>query len=144
MTDEALIAQAKAMVHRAWAPYSHYHVGAALLGSDGQVYTGCNIESASFGATICAERCAIAAAFAAGCRSFTRAAVISDHDAVCTPCGICRQLLAEFSDNLIVLCCRPNGTVVKLRAEELLPYAFGSDSMAEADSAAASVDDITK
>ena len=131
MTDEALIARAAEMTRRAWAPYSHYHVGAALLGSDGQVYTGCNIESASFGATICAERSAIASAFAAGCRTFTRAAVISDHAAVCTPCGICRQLLFEFSDNLVVLCCSPDGTVLRLHAEELLPHAFGAGSMEE-------------
>ena len=131
MTDLELIARAREMTHRAHAPYSHYHVGAALLGSDGQVYTGCNIESAAFGACICAERAAISAAFAAGCRSFTRAAVISDHDAICTPCGICRQLLYEFSDDLEVLCCGADGAVLRLRAEELLPYGFKADSMAE-------------
>ena len=72
MTDQELIQAAKAMLERSYAPFSHYAVGAALLGSDGQVYTGCNIESAAFGATLCAERSAIANAFSHGCRSFVR------------------------------------------------------------------------
>ncbi len=131
MTDAELIARAREMTQRSYAPFSHYHVGAALLGSDGAVYTGCNIESATYGATICAERAAICAAFAAGCHSFTRAAIIADRNELCTPCGICRQLLFEFSDHLVVLCCSADGQVLRLSAEELLPHGFRADSMAE-------------
>ena len=130
MRDSELIIHAKAMLPRAYAPYSGYRVGCALLGSDGQVYTGCNVESAAFGAGLCAERAAIAKAFSAGCRSFTRAAVIADHGGVCTPCGICRQLLFEFSNDLTVLCCTPDGTPLPLTAEQLLPHGFGGQTMA--------------
>ena len=131
MTERELIERAKEMTKRSYAPYSHYHVGCALLGSDGNVYTGCNIESASYGATLCAERAAIANGVSSGCRSFRLAAVISDHPAVCTPCGICRQLLYEFSDHLIVLCCAPDGQVERYAIEELLPHGFGAASMEE-------------
>jgi len=129
MTDRELILLAKEMTERSYAPYSGYRVGAALLGSDGHVYTGCNIESAAYGATLCAERAAIASAFAAGCHSFTRAAVISDHPERCTPCGICRQMLFEFSDNLVVLCCDGDGNPEAYPIEALLPYGFGAKSM---------------
>lgn len=130
MTDQELICAAKAMLSDSYAPFSHYAVGAALLGSDGNVYTGCNIESAAFGATICAERGAICSAFAHGCRSFVRGAVISSGGEYCTPCGICRQLLYEFSDNLVLLCCRNDGSYLSLTAEELLPYGFKNETMA--------------
>lgn len=85
MTDQELIQAARAMLTRSYAPFSHYAVGAALLGSDGQVYTGCNIESAAFGATLCAERSAIANAFSHGCHSFVRGAVIADSDDTAPP-----------------------------------------------------------
>ena len=130
MTDQELIQAAKAMLERSYAPFSHYAVGAALLGSDGQVYTGCNIESAAFGATLCAERSAIANAFSHGCRSFVRGAVIADSDDYCTPCGICRQLLYEFSDGLVMLCCKGDGSCLALTAEELLPHGFKAERMA--------------
>lgn len=129
MTDQELIQAARAMLDRSYAPFSHYAVGAALLGSDGRVYTGCNIESAAFGATLCAERGAICSAFAQGCRSFVRGAVISSGEEYCTPCGICRQLLYEFSDHLVMLCCRNDGTYLALTAEELLPHGFKRESM---------------
>ena len=131
MTDQELIERAREMTLRSYAPYSKYRVGCALLGSDGKVYTGCNIESASYGATLCAERAAIANGVSAGCRSFQKAAVISDHPAVCTPCGICRQLLYEFSDHLVVLCCTSDGQVDRYTIEEVLPHGFGAASMEE-------------
>ncbi len=130
MTDQELIQAAKAMLNRSYAPFSHYAVGAALLGSDGNVYTGCNIESATYGATICAERGAICNAFAHGCRRFVRGAVISSGAEYCTPCGICRQLLYEFSDHLVMLCCRNDGAYLALTAEELLPHGFKNETMA--------------
>lgn len=129
MRDIELIAHAREMTRRAYAPYSGYRVGAALLGVNGKVYTGCNIESAAFGATLCAERAAIANAFADGCQKFIRAAIISDKNEICTPCGTCRQLLYEFSEHLMVLCCSADGKSVEYSIEELLPHGFGKDSM---------------
>ena len=129
MRDIELIAHAREMTRRAYAPYSGYRVGAALLGINGKVYTGCNIESASYGATICAERAAIANAFSDGCQRFIRAAVISDKNEICTPCGICRQMLYEFSEHLMVLCCSADGKVKEYSIEELLPDGFGNDNM---------------
>jgi cytidine deaminase len=130
MRDEELIARAREMLEKAYAPYSGFRVGAALLGSDGAVYTGCNIESAAYSATICAERAAICQAVSAGCRSFRRLAVISSGDDFCTPCGVCRQLLYEFSDDLVVLCCKNSGEYQEIPLRELLPYGFGASNLA--------------
>ena len=129
MTDQELIRAAREMLRRSYAPFSHYAVGTALLGSDGRVYTGCNIESAAYGATICAERAAICNAFTRGCRSFVRGAIISSGMDYCPPCGICRQLLYEFSDGLVLLCCRNDGEHLTLTAEELLPHGFRAETM---------------
>lgn len=129
MTDEELIARAAAVRDHAYAPYSRFKVGAALLGTDGAVYVGCNVESAAFGAGLCAERAAIVQAVAAGCRSFVRAAVISSKNMVCTPCGICRQMLYEFAPELEILCCRVDGTYEVHTAAQLLPHGFGADAM---------------
>lgn len=100
MTPETLIEQAKEAMTRAYAPYSGYHVGAALLCADGTVYTGCNVENASYGATNCAERTAIFKAVSEGRRDFTALAVCGGKDGIITgafpPCGICRQVMAEF------------------------------------------------
>lgn len=131
MNEQELIARAKEMTLRSYAPYSDYHVGCAILGSDGKIYTGCNVESASYGATLCAERSAIAQAVSSGCRTFQMAAVISDHNEVCYPCGICRQLFYEFSDDMIILCCSPDGTTERYLISELLPHGFGASSMSE-------------
>ena len=100
MTPETLIEQAKEAMTRAYAPYSGFHVGAALLCADGTVYTGCNVENASYGATNCAERTAIFKAVSEGHRDFTALAVCGGKDGIITgafpPCGICRQVMAEF------------------------------------------------
>lgn len=129
MTDQELIAHAAAMRERAVAPYSHYRVGAALLGSNGKVYGGCNIETAAYSVTLCAERTAIACAVADGCTSFTRLAVISSGEALCTPCGMCRQMLYEFAPELTVLCCRADQSSETMSIRELLPYGFGSGNL---------------
>lgn len=126
MTDLELIAAAQAMLERAYAPYSGYRVGAALLGTNGKVYTGCNIESAAYSATICAERAALCRAVSNGCRSFEKLAVISSGDEMCTPCGVCRQMLYEFSEDLIVLCCNGAGEYQTIPLQHLLPYGFGA------------------
>ena len=130
MYEKRLIELALKAREKAYCPYSNFAVGAALLCQDGTIYTGCNIESAAFGATLCAERSAIANAFSHGCHSFVRGAVIADSDDYCTPCGICRQLLYEFSDGLVMLCCKGDGSYLALTAEELLPHGFKAESMA--------------
>ena len=130
MTDQELIAHAAAMRDRAVAPYSNYHVGAALLGSNGKVYGGCNIESAAYPVTLCAERCAIACAVADGCTTFEKLAVIASGDALCTPCGMCRQMIFEFAPEITVLCCRADETYEAIPIRTLLPYGFGNASLA--------------
>lgn len=114
---------------RAYAPYSHFAVGAALLASDGQVYTGCNVENASYGLTICAERNAIAHAVAAGQRAFTAIAVVTENGV--TPCGACRQVLAEFNPQLLVILADIAGNQRRYRLSELLPAAFGPADLIE-------------
>ena len=91
-----LIAEALTASHNAHCPYSNFHVGAALLSSDGRIFLGCNVENVSYGLTICAERSAIFSAIAAGARTFTAMAIVADGDTMPYPCGACRQVLSEF------------------------------------------------
>lgn len=129
-----LIRRAAEMLPLAYVPYSHFHVGAALLGSDGKIYTGCNIENASYGATNCAERTALFKAVSEGCRSFQAIAIVGGMDGEITnftpPCGICRQALEEFcdSDGFEVILARP-GEVKTWLLKELLPLAFSGDNL---------------
>lgn len=107
MTDfTSLLPIAWEVRNRAYAPYSKFQVGAALLGTDGLIYRGCNVENLSFGLTICAERNAIAQAIAAGCRSFTALVVVADTREPVSPCGACRQVMAEFGDFPILMATR--------------------------------------
>ncbi|ABI77012.1 cytidine deaminase [Hyphomonas neptunium ATCC 15444] len=123
---DALKAAAREMQARAYVPYSEYRVGAALLTADGTVVTGCNVENASFGATCCAERTAVFTAVAAGHRDFRAIAVATNGADAGTPCGICRQVLAEFSADgaLEVVCFTPEGAEARYTLAELLPHAF--------------------
>ncbi len=118
---EALIKAAEQAREQAYAPYSNYTVGAALLTKDGEVFTGANVENASFGATICAERVALAKAVCAGKRKFTALAVFTEN--LGTPCGICRQSLSEFGD-LWVIMAAPDGRTKSTTLSKLLPDAF--------------------
>ncbi len=129
ITDEKLIELALDARKNAYAPYSNYRVGAALLCEDGSVYTGCNIESASYPCGICAERTAMPKAISDGKRSFKTIAVVGSSDEICTPCGMCRQFMYEFAPNLRVLCCNPNGGVKEYSLKELLHAGFGPSSL---------------
>ena len=128
MTDQELIAHAAAMRSRAVAPYSHYQVGAALLGSNGKVYGGCNIENSSYGLTNCAERTAIFKAVSEGEREFAALAVIADTDGPCSPCGACRQVIADFRIPRIIMA-NLKGDVKTTTLGELLPFAFSDSDM---------------
>ena len=123
-----LVAAATAARQRAHAPYSGFAVGAALLDSSGRVHLGCNVENASYGLSICAERNAVAAAVAAGASRFAALAVVTDARPPASPCGACRQVLAEFGDMPVVLA-NPEGDQVRTSVSDLLPLAFTPDDL---------------
>jgi cytidine deaminase len=123
-----VIAAARSAQARAYAPYSKFRVGAALEGADGTVFSGCNVENASYGLTICAERAAVCAAVSAGVTRFRRAVVVSDVDPPAAPCGACRQVLAEFGLDLPIDGVGSKGTV-RWRLSDLLPAAFGPEQL---------------
>jgi cytidine deaminase len=125
---DPLITAARSAQARAYAPYSNFRVGAALEADDGSVFQGCNVENASYGLTICAERAAICAAVAAGATHFRRAVVVSDSDPPAAPCGACRQVLAEFGLDLSIEGVSPRGTV-RWQLSQLLPSAFGPEHL---------------
>ena len=124
MTDEKLVVLAKEAMKNAYAPYSHFQVGAALLAKDGRVFTGCNVENASYGATNCAERTAVFKAVSEGCREFDAIAIVASSGDFISPCGICRQVLAEFMpEGKVILDSHENGMVTYL-VRELIPLGF--------------------
>ena len=127
MTEKELCQKAIDMLDMAYIPYSHFPVGAALECSDGTVYTGCNIENAAYGATMCAERTAIFKAVSEGHRDFVRIAIAGRSEDYCVPCGTCRQVLSEFSPNIEVLCVRSDGRYVSYNLKNLLPQAFNKN-----------------
>ncbi len=124
---ELLLDKAQEARDHSYAPYSHYNVGAALLTADGQIYQGCNIENAGFTATICAERTAFFKAVYDGHRAFRAIAVIATGEELGFPCGVCRQVMAEFCDKdfLIVTANRDRTKVDVSDFETLLPHSFG-------------------
>ena len=120
---DMLLAEARAVRENAYAPYSRFKVGAALLGCDGTVYTGCNVENVSYGLTNCAERTALFKAVSQGHKDFKAVAIFADTDEFCTPCGGCRQVMAEFG-NLLVIQFDKRGEYVINTVAELLPGSF--------------------
>ena len=124
MNDRELLRIAKEASLNAYVPYSGFPVGAALECEDGTVFTGCNIENAAYGDTICAERTAVAKAVSEGQRSFTRIALYAEGKGYCMPCGSCRQVLTEFSPEMEVLCAKAGGSYVSYPLTRLMPYTF--------------------
>ena len=124
MDWEPLIAAALAVRERAYAPFSGFKVGAALLCEDGTVVTGCNVENRSYGLTICAERTAVTAAVAAGHRRFRAVAVVADGSPLTPPCGMCRETLQEFCDELPILMVNLRGERREASLRALFPEPF--------------------
>ena len=134
MTNEELILEAKEAREHAYTPYSHFQVGAALVAKSGKIYHGCNIENAAYGPTNCAERTAFFKAVYDGEREFERIAIAggpegSPADTLCAPCGVCRQVMAEFChpDEFLVLLENHQGERKALTLRELLPHGFGPE-----------------
>jgi cytidine deaminase len=123
MSHSALVETAIAARAQAHAPYSNFAVGAALQCADGTVFTGCNVENLSFGLTMCAERVAIGAAVAAGHREFRCIAIVADTDVPISPCGACRQVMAEFNPSLKIIPSNLKGLSEEFSLAELLPRA---------------------
>jgi cytidine deaminase len=124
-TVDKLLEAAQKVKENAYAPYSHFHVGAALITDTGKIYSGCNVENTSYGLTICAERNAIFRMIADGERRIAEILVIGDTEEFLPPCGACRQVMTEFSTNdTIVYLCNKHGQWEKTTMAELMPYTF--------------------
>ena len=121
---DALVAAATAAREKAAAPYSHFHVGAALLAEDGRVFGGCNVESASYGLTICAERTAVVKAVSEGVRRFRAVAVVTGAEEPTSPCGACRQVLWDQCRDVAVVMATTGGKVEETTLATLIPRAF--------------------
>ena len=125
MVDEKeLINAAIEASKKAYAPYSNFHVGAALLTKSGKIFQGCNVENASFGATNCAERTAIFSAVASGERKFKKIVIFVDRKEFTPPCGMCRQVIAEFAPDMEILLANNEDKVLRTTIKELLPMSF--------------------
>ena len=125
----ALRERALAAMSRAYAPYSRFQVGAALLGSDGSIVEGCNVENAAFPAGTCAERAALGTAVTRGVRAFRTIVIATSGEAPVSPCGMCRQALIEFSPELEVISITRSGAEARWRLSDLLPHAFTPSSL---------------
>lgn len=125
MDYENLVKLANDIKQNAYAPYSNFHVGAAVIGDSGKVYTGVNIENSSYGATICAERVAVCKAISEGEKSIEAIAIASDSEEYTFPCGICRQVISEFAGkNLVILCSNNKGEYKVYSLNDFLPNSF--------------------
>ncbi len=124
VTEQELINAAKEASKKAYAPYSNFHVGAALLTASNKIFQGCNVENASFGATNCAERTAIFSAVVNGEREFKKLVIFVDREEFTPPCGICRQVISEFSHDIEILLANNKGDIKRTNIRELLPLSF--------------------
>jgi len=131
MTQEELCRKAQDMLERAYVPYSHFPVGAALECKDGTVFTGCNIENAAYGPTNCAERTAVFKAVSEGYQTFKRIAIAASTEQFCAPCGVCRQVLSEFDPEgqMEVILVNRSGKTKTFTLTELFPSSFSSDNL---------------
>jgi cytidine deaminase len=121
---DPLVAAARRARERAHAPFSRFHVGAAVEDADGRIYTGCNIENATYGLTVCAERVAIFKAVSEGARRLRRIAIVADTEALTPPCGACRQIIWEFCGDAEVILANLRGDTETFRMRDLLPRPF--------------------
>ncbi len=128
MTIDELISKAKEAMKNSYSPYSKFKVGAVLLTKSGKLYTGTNVENVSYGLTICAERVAMTKAVSEGDKEFDTLVVIADTDGPVSPCGACRQFMAEFG-NFKVILANTKGEIKETTVEELLPYMFKKDDL---------------
>jgi cytidine deaminase len=123
-SNEELVTAAKEARQNSYAPYSEFRVGAAIEMEDGEIYTGCNVESASYGLTVCAERVAIWKAISEGKHKVKNIAVVADTKELTPPCGVCRQIIWEFGGNVPVTLANLNGGRETVEMKDLLPRAF--------------------
>lgn len=123
-TKKELIEAARQVREKAYAPYSNFKVGAAVRAKSGKIYTGCNVESASYGLTVCAERVAVWKAVSEGENEFTNVAVVADTEELTPPCGVCRQIIWEFGGDIPITFSNLNGKTETVKMSELLPRAF--------------------
>lgn len=122
--EQRLIDAAMKVRDNAHAPYSNFKVGAAILAGGGNIYSACNVENASYGGSVCAERNAMASAVAAGEKTFTQLAIVTQSDPPAAPCGLCRQVLVEFCDDLPILLCNLKGDLIRTTLKDLQPLPF--------------------
>jgi cytidine deaminase len=122
--DEELITQARHAQKNAYAPFSQFKVGAAVLTDNGQIYSGCNVENSTYGATNCAERTAVFTAVCDGSRSFQKIVVVTDSEDPVMPCGICRNVLYEFSPNMEIIAVGASGKTERIQLSALFPKGF--------------------
>lgn len=129
MNIKELINRALEAREKAYVPYSSYKVGAALLSKSGNIYSGCNIESASYTPTICAERTAISKAVSEGDREIEAIAVVGNPDEYTYPCGVCRQVIREFSKDLTIIIAKNEEEYKLYKLDDLLPHSFGPEDL---------------
>jgi cytidine deaminase len=131
VSDEELITRARLAQKNAYAPFSQFKVGAALLTEEGQIYSGCNVENSTYGATNCAERTAVFTAVCNGARSFKKIVVVTDSDSPVMPCGICRNVLFEFSPEMEVITVGASGETERVQLSTLFPKGFRLEKKSE-------------
>ena len=129
MNNKELIKYALEAREKSYSPYSNFKVGAAILTKTGKVYTGCNIESASYTPTICAERTALAKCVSDGYTDIDKIAVVGSLERISYPCGVCRQFLREFGNDITIICATSEDNFIEYKLNELLPNSFGPEDL---------------